>query len=47
MQPTFPRLSTWITFVARLAGPLADAVDDWEVEEEVMVEVRVSEGVLL
>jgi hypothetical protein len=34
-----------MTFVVRLGGPSTDAVDDWDVEEEVMVEIRVKEGV--
>jgi hypothetical protein len=45
MHPTLPRLSTWMTFVVRLGGPSTDAVDDWDVEEEVMVEIRVKGGV--
>jgi hypothetical protein len=43
MQPTFPRLSTWIRFVGRLVIPPRDELDERDVDE-VMVEVRVSEG---
>lgn len=41
----FPRLSTWIKFVGRLVIPPIDELDERDVDE-VMVEVRVSEGVL-
>jgi hypothetical protein len=46
MQPIFPRLSTCIRFVGRLASPPSpgnDDVDDRDVLDEVTVEVRVRE----
>ena len=43
----FPRLSTCIRFVGRLVSPPSDGVDDRDVLDDVTVEVRVREGVLL